>query len=723
MIRTSLLVALFGVLSWLTSGDASAAWNNPHARHQTDNVRYAAFANAPKTLDPARAYSSDEIQILAQIYEPLLQYHYLKRPYQLTPLTTCALPSVTYYDAHKKRLPNNALPQHVHYSVYDIYLKPNIYYQPHPALAKDQAGHYVYFHLTPTALASIHSLEDFKKTGTRRMTAADYAYQIKRLASPKTSSPIFGVMKKYIVGLSDLSHRLQTALKTQGRNTFLDLRQYPLSGVEVVSPDHLRITIHGYYPQFQYWLAMTFFVPIPWEADAFYSQPGLNARNITLGWYPIGTGPYRMMENNPNKQMVLVRNPNFHHERYPSQGAPGDAEKGYLKDAGKRLPFVDKAVFSLDKESIPRWNKFLQGYYDKSGIGSESFDQAIRLGADGVPHLTQEMVKKGIRLTTTMRPSLFYLGFNMLDPVVGGYSEKQRKLRQAISIALDYEEFITIFLNGRGKPAQGPIPQGIFGYVSGPKGMNPYVYTWSDGKPKRRALAYAKQLLAEAGYPGGIDPRTGQSLILHYDVATSPNPDDKARFNWFRKQFAKLGITLNIRGTLYNRFRDKVKTGKAQLFSWGWMADYPDPENFLFLLYGPNGKVKHGGENASNYNNPVANQLFEQIKNLRNGDKRQALIDAFVRVVQKDSPLVWGYHPIDFTLSHQWNRDIKPNAMANNTLKYEKIDTEKRAAFQIAWNQPRVWPLWLLGALLLLLALPLCFIYWRRERRPAIKRQ
>ena len=79
---------------------------------------------------------------------------------------------------------------------------------------------------------------------------------------------------------------------------------------------------------------------------------------------------------------------------------------------------VDRFVFSLDKESIPRWNKFLQGYYDSSGIGTENFDQAVRMDADGNALLTEEMVQKGIELQTRS-PSIYYVGFNM-----GSYSRR-----------------------------------------------------------------------------------------------------------------------------------------------------------------------------------------------------------------------------------------------------------------------------------------------------------
>ena len=110
-------------------------------------------------------------------------------------------------------------------------------------------------------------------------------------------------------------------------------------------------------------------------------------------------------------------------------------------------------------------------------------------------------------------------------------------------------------------------------------------------------------LLAQAGYPDGRDPRDRQAAELNFE-AIATGPDDKARLNWLRKQFAKLGIELVVRATDYNRFQEKMRKGTGQIFIWGWNADYPDPENFLFLLYGPNGKVKHQGENASNYANP-----------------------------------------------------------------------------------------------------------------------
>ncbi|MFQ5488278.1 MAG: ABC transporter substrate-binding protein, partial [Gammaproteobacteria bacterium] len=646
LLGLSLLLLMLG-------GCGEQPWNNPYPAAEDDqNIMYASFRERPKHLDPARSYSANEYQFIGQIYEPPLQYHYLKRPYTLVPLAAAEMPKPRFYTADGREV-DGVDGQAVAYSVYDIHIRPGIRYQPHPAFARDAAGAYLYHQLGAERLKKIYSLADFPETGSRELVAADYVYQIKRLAHPRLFSPIFGIMSDYIVGLKDYAARLEAAnraLRAAG-GSYLDLTRYPLEGAEVLDRYTYRIKVRGKYPQLRYWLAMPFFAPLPAEADRFYSQPGMAEKNLTLDWYPVGTGPYMLIVNDPNRRMVLARNPNFHGERYPLQGQPEDAAAGLLADAGRALPFIDKVMYSLEKEDIPYWNKFLQGYYDTSGITSDSFDQAVRVGGEGEVALTDAMRAKGIQLLTAVNTSIFYLGFNMLDPVVGDYGERQRKLRQALSIALDYEEYISIFANGRGIPAQGPIPPGIFGFVAGRAGINPYVYEWRNGHPRRKAIAAARRLLAEAGYSNGVDQETGKPLVLYFDV-TAMGPDDKARLEWYRKQFQKLDIQLVVRSSDYNRFQDKLRNGNAQIFIWGWNADYPDPENFLFLLYGPNGKARHHGENAANYANPEFDRLFEVMKNMDNGPQRQAIIDEMVAIVRRDAPWAWGFHPKGFSLYH-----------------------------------------------------------------------
>lgn len=701
---------LLSILTILLLACDAKPLNNPYPEDQDRQaILYSSFSERPKHMDPAVSYSANEYAIIGQIYEPPFQYHYLLRPYRLEPLTAMDMPVTEYFNAAAEKLAEIADVADIAYTEYVITIKPGIRYQPHPALAKDASGQYLYHQLTQAQLKKINTLTDFSETGTRELTAEDYVYQIKRLGNPQLHSPIAELMKLYIVGLRDFSAQLSENQQTT-------LRAIDIAGVKALSRYQYRIRIKGKYPQFMFWLAMPFFAPMPWEADVFYGQRELQDKNITLDWYPLGTGPYLLRENNPNRRMELVKNPNYHPAYYPQHGEPGDREQGLLADAGKKLPFIDKVVYMLEKETIPYWNKFLQGYYDSSGISSDSFDQAIQFSGTGGMELTPAMQANGIKLQTAVTSSIFYMGFNMLDEIVGGSSERARKLRRAISIALDYEEYISIFMNGRGVPAQDLLPPGIYGFEEGADGINPYVYDWDNGKAQRKAITEAKQLMAAAGYPDGRDPSSGEALILNLDTAAS-GPDDRARLNWYRKQFAALGIQLVIRGTDYNRFQQKMRSGNAQIFMWGWNADYPDPENFFFLLYGPNGKVHFKGENAVNYQNDEFDRLFEKMRNMDNSSERLAIIRRMQEIVRYDAPWIFGFHPKSFSLFHSWYRNVKPNLMANNRLKYTRIDADKRAEMRKKWNQPVFWPLLITTVLFALLCIPAICSYRRRARK------
>lgn len=696
--------------------------NDPYpSSERGQRILYTAFTERPKHLDPAQSYTEDEAGFTAQIYEPPLQYHYLRRPYTLIPGTTEEVPVPIYVDAAGKRLPDDAPATTIAHSIYEIRVRPGIRYQPHPAFAVESDGRPVYLKLDAGKLAGIDRISDFSATGSRELTADDYIYQIKRLAHPRLHSPIFGMMAARIVGLKALSQRLQQAAKADPE-AWLDLDRFALEGVERVDRYTYRVSLQGKYPQFLYWLAMPFFAPVPREVDRFYSQPGMAEKNLTLDWYPVGTGPFMLTENNPNRRMVLERNPNFHGESYPCDGEEGDKDAGLLADCGQALPMIDKAVYSREKESIPYWNKFLQGYYDASGIASDSFDQAVRLAVGGDVQLTDEMQSKGIRLLTSVRTSTFYMGFNLLDPVVGGKDGvghlRARKLRQALSIAIDQEEFISIFMNGRGIPAMSPLPPGIFGFLEGESGINPVVYDWREGRAQRKPIGEARKLLSEAGWPSGRDAKTGEPLVLYLDTTTG-GMGDKSRLDWLMRQFAKLDIQLVVRSTDFNRFQEKLRKGAVQLYYLGWNADYPDPENFFFLLNGAESRVAHGGENTSNYLSPEFDRLFSEMKDMDNTPQRLQIVGRMNRVLQEDAPWIFGFHPKSYTLGHAWLHNRKPNDVANNILKYQRIDVAARAQARQAWNTPVWWPFFVLLAVVGLAVFPALQFYRRRERKAA----
>ena len=676
--------------------------NNPYSETENDSsVLYSSFSERPKHLDPAVSYSANENVFIGQIYEPPYQYHYLKRPYQLEPLTAVRMPLIEYYNVQGDRLDEPTLGE-IAYTEYTIEIKPGIQYQPHPAFVQNNRQ------LLSEQIDDINLLDDFDQHGTRELIAADYVYQIKRLAHPKIQSPIAEIMKNHIAGFDEFSQQV-------AKMDEIAIRHISMDGVVVLSRYQYKIRIKGKYPQFRFWLAMPFFAPMPWEADVFYQQKGLKDKNITLDWFPVGTGPYYLAENNPNQRMVLIKNPYYHDDFYPTEGEADDKANGLLDDAGKSLPFIDKVIYILEKENIPYWNKFLQGYFDASGISSDSFDQAIQFTGTGNAQLTEVMKEQGIQLQTAVTPSIYYVGFNMLDSVVGGDSERATKLRQAISIALDYEEYISIFMNGRGVVPQGILPPGMYGHLDNEIGINPYVYDWVDGHYQRKSISSAEKLISEAGYANGVDPDTGEALVLYFDN-TSVGVDSRPQMNWYRKQFEKLGIKLIVRPTDYNRFQDKIRNGSIQLFLLGWNADYPDPENFFFLLYGENGKVKYGGENAVNFHNAEFDQLFEKMRSMDNSEARFRIIQKMQQIIRNDAPWVFAFHPKSFSLYHSWYKNLKPNLMANNTLKYKRIDARERAYKREQWNQPVFWPLLVAFCLFVVLLIPAVNAFKRRTR-------
>jgi ABC-type transport system substrate-binding protein len=385
-------------------------------------------------------------------------------------------------------------------------------------------------------------------------------------------------------------------------------------------------------------MAMPFLAPIPWEADAFYAQPGMSENGLSLNQWPVGTGPYMMTEFVRDRRHVMKRNPNYRGEPYPCEGMPGDKEAGLLDDCGKTMPFIDTLYVTIEKEQVPRKEKFKQGFLDVPEI--ERPEWAVVLGADGDDSDAVQRLydQRGFRLAKSVDATNWYLGFNMLDPVVGKgdtpeQQVKNRKLRQAIAIAIDWEEgYGRIFKHKGGVAAHGPVPPGLFGSREGQPGFyNPVTHHLVDGKPVRRPIEDAKKLLAEAGYPDGRDEKTGKPLVLNYDFQRAITPEFKSENDWMVKQYAKLGIQLEIRATDFNQYQDKTLKGKHQIFWGGWLADYPDAENFLFLLYGPMGRSKSQGDNYSNYDNPAYDALYKQLQGLDDGPAKQAEWNAPIR--------------------------------------------------------------------------------------------
>jgi len=739
-VRPAVLTALLAAVLAATGCD-----NSPYPASDDDkSVHYADFSEEPKHLDPARAYSTWDAKVLGQSLEPPLQYNYLKRPYELEPLTAAAMPEAyTRMVTFRRKTPETkpaatqaaatrpatskpADDGPIEATVYTVTLKPGTMFQNHACFVEANRR------LTEADMQDVSSVHDITPTATRELTAGDYVNAVRRLADPRLDCPIYTTLESNLLGMAEYREHLEASLEAQRKvrkdavgalyNEEADEKHNPIpldyaAGAEKfpfvkqLDKHTFELVLAKPYPQMLYWMAMNFFAPVAPEAVEFFNQPVLLTRSIRFDRNMVGTGPYKLVEYDPNNRIAFERNENFRSELYPTLPVPpkSDTEAwanynemkdaGMLKAAGTPLPMIDRIVFSMEKESVPRWNKFLQGYYDMSLISSDMFDQAVSLTSVGDANVSDEMAARGIRLRTALPKSVDFYAFNMRDDVVGGYTEEKRKLRRAISIAINNEECISVFFNGRALPAQGPIPPGIFGGETGEAGMNPFVYRWDADRdrPARRSLDEAKQLLKEAGYEGGYDKDNKQLTIRYIDRAKTG--EQRTMQQCTRKQLEKLNIRVIPENTDQNQFTEKVLEGNYQMLNWGWVADYPDAENYLFLLYGPNAKLVSKGENVPNYESPEYDKLFEQMENMTNGPERLEIIKKMLHVVRRDAPWVFRFHILDYQLNHKWCKNAYPHSLAYNQEKYRLIDVETQREYRKEYNAPIYWPMLAFGLL------------------------
>jgi len=522
----------------------------------------------------------------------------------------------------------------------------------------------------------------FAETGGRgrEVTAEDVVYEIKRLADAGTKPRGWWLLQGKVEGLDEW---YEESVRTSAAGGHMDYSK-PVEGVQAVDRYTLRIHLKEPFPQLKYALAMSYTAAVPHEAVEYYGEDFVN--------HPVGSGAFRLKEWHKRWKLILERNPTYRDEYYPDEGEPGDRAAGLLDAAGQKMPFLDEVHYTIMTEAQPAWLYFLQGYSATSEISKDHFDQAIGPARE----LTEEFLAKGIRLSKMPEMVVYYVAFNMRDEVVG----TNKKLRQAMSLAFNTEWRIDAFHNGRAVSAQGPIPPGMFGYDA--EFRNPY---------KQYNVERARHLLAEAGYPGGVGP-DGKPLKITFDVSR-PGPAAVQAAQAFAVDMAQIGIEVEIETNTWAEFLRKLVDGRTQVFRVGWILDYPDPENFLQLFYGPR---KAPGPNRACYENAEFDRLFDQMKAMPNTPERLAIIRQMVDMVVEDAVWIPSIHDVQYTLYHAWLRNFKSHGITGGFLKYYDVDVELRDRLRREWNRPHYGPVVVLVCLGVVLAAALVMLRPHRAR-------
>lgn len=563
---------------------------------QTDRIR---------GLDPASAGEVSSSLAIARIYEGLLQYDYLARPYKVVPLLAEAMPEFSADGLS-----------------YTFKVRQGIYFQDDPCFPGGKG---------------------------RELVAEDFVYSIKRVADVKNSSSGFWAFNERIVGIGAFHEASKSAEPTD-----YDL---PVEGLQAPDRYTLHIRLTEPYPQLLYILAMHYAFAIPREAVEHYGKSFVN--------HPVGTGPYRLVSWRRNSRIEFERNPKWAEtgriERYPTNGTPEQVAAGLLKDAGKPVPFIDRVVQYVIDDSTTAWMKFLAGELDLSVISRDNWNAVITTDKT----LNRSLAKRGIGLVSSPTLDLYYIGFNWADPVVGesadpGQDMRNRKLRQALSCAYNFDQ-MNQYMNNRLYPLGGPIPSPLAGSLSEP---SPFAFN----------LEKARRLLAEAGYPEGIDQATGRRLELTVEMGGATG-DIRQRMELMADMFQKVGIVLKSSYNTWPAFIEKMNRRQAQMFMLGWVADYPDGENFLQLFYSKN---ESPGPNHSNYRNAEIDRMYEQIRTMHDSPERTAIYERMAAIIIEDCPWIFLFQPMDFGVTHSWLGNYSPHAFPYGMGRYRRVDPAVR---------------------------------------------
>lgn len=484
----------------------------------------------------------------------------------------------------------------------------------------------------------------------REVTAEDFIYSWKRVADVKTQSNCYWIFDGRIVGIDEF-HKA-----SMERQVSYD---EPVEGFKALDRYAIQVKLLEPYPQLIWVLTMSYTFVVPREAVEKYGKEFLN--------HPVGTGPYMIGDwTFRNYSITYVRNPNYRGGTYPTLAEPGDAARGLTADAGQPIPFLQQITQYVIADTSTEWLMFLSGRLGQSGLSKDNFSAVI----SAQQGLTDDLKKRGIWLDKSPELWTVYLGFNMEDPVVGASTdpatdERHRKLRQALCYAVDLKKWCE-FYNDRQMPANSPIPPGMAGH--------------DDNKPLPypRDLERAKKLIAEAGYPGGVDPETGKKLVLTIETGSASEPEERQSLDLIASFFAEIGVELRVSYNNWPEFLKKMERKQQQMFRLGWVADYPDAENYLQLFYT---KSISPGPNHTNYSDPKFDALFEKARQMQDSPERTALYLQLADMVIEDCPWVILSYPLTFGLQQPWFKNYKFHAFPYPNMKFYKTDPDWQKKF------------------------------------------
>ncbi len=590
---------------WLGASAAWLALPSTHAAQRAapaDTLRVA-LETAETGFDPLAIGDENSNRVAACIFESPLCYDHVARPVKLRPLTAAALPEIG--DDFRS---------------FTFRIRPGIFFADDPAF----------------------------KGRPRELVAQDYVYSLKRYYDPRNNSENLYVFEN--AGILDLPALRERAIKDK---TPFDYDR-EVDGLRALDRYTFRIRLAAPNPRFVYQFALC-------SLTGALAREVVEAYGSDIAAHPVGTGPYRLASWRRASRIELVRNPLYRERFFEGEPAEGDTQAQAIAAelAGRRLPLTERIEIHVVDESQPRWLAFLNGAIDQIRVPVDFATVALPGGV-----IAPNLARQGIRLQRALQPDMVMTYFNMLDPVVGGYTPDKVALRRAVALAYDNAEELRLVRQGQGVPAQSVVVPFTSGYDTD------YRSEMSEHAPAR-----AKALLDLYGYvdrngDGWRERPDGSPLVLR--LSSTTNQLSRRLNELWRKNLAKVGVRMEFDLATWG---DLLKRGRsASLMMWGysWSAGSPDGGFFLGIAYGPNANES----NDSRFSLPAFDRLFERQNVLPDGPERDALMREGKNMLVAHMPYKVHVHTIINDLLQPRVRGFWRHPFARESWIYTGVDKE-----------------------------------------------
>jgi ABC-type oligopeptide transport system substrate-binding subunit len=591
----------FAYLSLIALAVAAYGVSRFYAPPRDPRTMFTIYTSTIRSLDPTIIADAGTSDIMGHVYECLYNYRYGGKADELFPQVAADFPKIS-----ADRL------------TYTFPLRRGIlFYDPKKIVWPDGVG--------------------------PEVTAQDVIYSWKRMADFHSAAPSYStVLQDNIVGLDAFRDYSEKA----------DVVDYdrPVEGLVAVDDHTLQVKLTKPIPNF---LQLTAYLGV--AVTSRQAVEKLNSLGLDgMKENPIATGPYAVGEYLNDQRLVLVRNPVY-------RGRPDvDGPTGKLLPGDQRLPQIQRIQFDYAAELLPSWYLFLQKRYDIMSIPKETYRDAVIGG-----QINPELAKKGIVLKKRADPGLYYVQFNMTDPVIGG----NRPLRQAMSLALDREKFIRVYRSGRGTPGVSIFPPDASLWDPN------YASKWCHFDVE---AARAKLREAEA-IQGGKIP------TLHIQMGGAET-DDRQNAEFFCRSWHEIGLEVTPEYNTYAHYLELLDAKSYQITYTGWVPDYPDEKTYLRLFDAT--LVKPPGSNTAGYVNEAYQKLLEASLSLPRSPERDVLYRKMRDILDDDLPETPLFYPQIHALRYDWMGGYKDPLFTQGFYAYQTLDVEMRRRATLGGGAP-----------------------------------